>query len=103
MKRAAVWIQLGAFLLLLVLLLNFTMRVFAVHGAFAGGRYHLLAADFTNIYAAGALARGGELAAVHDPARFEAYKTALLGGVPERADWVYPPPALAGLVGAVLL
>jgi alpha-1,2-mannosyltransferase len=95
LNQASARIQLGVFLLLLALLLNLTVRVAAVHGDFVGGRYHLPAADFTNIYAAGALARAGELAAVHDPAQYEAYKTALLGRVPERADWVYPPPALA--------
>ncbi len=64
-----------------------------------GGIHHMPGADFTNIYAAGRLARGGHVALAYDPQSYQALKQALLGIVPERADWVYPPPAL--LLGAV--
>ncbi len=84
---------------LVALFIAFSWHVAVVHGDFAGGIHHMLGADFTNIYAAGRLARGGHVALAYDPYGYQALKQALLGIVPERADWVYPPPAL--LLGAL--
>jgi uncharacterized integral membrane protein len=56
------WLQVAIFVLLLVLFIDFSWRVAMVHGDFVGGSYHMPGADFTNIYAAGLLARGGHVA-----------------------------------------
>ncbi len=92
--RPMLILQGAVFGALLALFLYLTWLVVAVHGDTAGGRYHVPFADFTNIYAAGLLARTGHVALAYLAPSFEAMKAALLGYYPERADWVYPPTAL---------
>lgn len=99
MSRAALWCQAGIFAGLVALFIAFSWHVAVVHGDFAGGVHHMPGADFTNIYVAGLLARDGHVALAYDPHAYQALKQAFLGIVPERADWVYPPPAL--LLGAL--
>ncbi len=88
--------QLGVFLLLAAMLVRLYVQVARVHGDLlpAWPYYKMPDADFTNIWAAGALARAGRLATLYSPAAFNGWKEALLGRVIERGDWIYPPGIL---------
>lgn len=88
------------FALLVSLFLYFSWLVAMTHGDFHAFGYKMPDADFTNIYAAGLLARHGHVAAIYAGDVYQAFKTALLDRVPERADWVYPPTTLP--LGAIL-
>lgn len=85
----------AALFTLLVLLFLYTSWLVAMtHGDFGAFGYKMPDADFTNIYATGQLARQGHLAAAYAVDSYQAAKASLLGHVPERADWVYPPVIL---------
>lgn len=94
MRRFGHSLQAALFALLLLMFLYTSWLVAVRHGDFGSFGYKMPDADFTNIYAAGLLARQGHFAAAYAVDSYQAVKALLLGHVPERADWVYPPTIL---------
>ncbi len=94
MSRFSYILQGALFALLVLLFLYISWLVATVHGDFGAFGHKMSDADFTNIYAAGLMAKQGHLAAAYSVDSYQAVKASLLGRVPERADWVYPPVIL---------
>lgn len=95
-------LQLAVFIVLAAALIRLYVLVAIVHGDVlsAWPYYKMPDADFTNIWAAGALARTGHLSTLYSSAGFEAWKQALLSRRTEVGDWIYPPGILP--LGALL-
>jgi hypothetical protein len=81
--------QYGLFMALAAILVWFYVQVAKVHGDVLSALpfYKMPDADFTNVWAAGTLARTGHIAALYSSPAFEAWKEALLGRAPGLADW----------------
>lgn len=102
LRRSWRVVQLALFMVLAAMLVRLYVQVAQVHGDIlaAWPYYKMPDADFTNIWAAGALARTGHLGTLYSPPAFQAWKESLLGRVIERGDWIYPPGVLPA--GALL-
>lgn len=90
-------LQLGLFAALAILLMIFYVDVELSKLVQAGAPdalFRLPIGDFSTLWAAGDLARGGHLATLYDSRGFEAWKVWRFGHSVVHNDWIYPPMAL---------